>query len=399
MIILGIGGLLGDAAAAILKDGELAAAVEESKLVRRRTHWGGLDEMPEHAIATCLELAGAKPEQVDAVAVVRPIPESRFPPEAARAISQQPHRRGGASPGACRVGLLSLAVRRGHRAHARSRRRFPLRLPLAARAARSSSLEQEQYSPDSLGDLYGRVTELLGFEANVDEHKVQWLSVAGDDRYRGLFLEISARLRCRPAHRPRVSSAPSASATAASARASSSGSAWPTGSRSPRNCAPHLAAGVQHAVEDAVIRMAGKGDNLCLAGGLGLNALLVSALEKRSGLRQRLRAAGRRQRRNRHRRGARSLARRLSPDRARRHEHAEPRPRLHRRRDQAGAGELQAALPLHGHHRRGDRYRRGAVERPQDRRLDARPHGVRRARAGQSQHSGIARSIPIPRRT
>jgi predicted NodU family carbamoyl transferase len=37
---------LGDAAAAVLKDGELAAAVEESKLVRRRTHWGGLDEMP-----------------------------------------------------------------------------------------------------------------------------------------------------------------------------------------------------------------------------------------------------------------------------------------------------------------------------------------------------------------
>ena len=30
MIILGIGGLLGDAAAAVLKDGELSAAVEES---------------------------------------------------------------------------------------------------------------------------------------------------------------------------------------------------------------------------------------------------------------------------------------------------------------------------------------------------------------------------------
>ena len=46
------------------------------------------------------------------------------------------------------------------------------------------SLEHEQYSPDSLGDLYGRVTELLGFEANVDEHKVQWLSVSGDDRFK-----------------------------------------------------------------------------------------------------------------------------------------------------------------------------------------------------------------------
>src|ERR1035438_354810 len=78
MIILGIGGLLGDAATAILKDGALVAAIEESKLVRRRTHWGGHGELPEHSIAKCLELAGATPQQVDAVAIVRPIPESDF---------------------------------------------------------------------------------------------------------------------------------------------------------------------------------------------------------------------------------------------------------------------------------------------------------------------------------
>src|SRR6185369_16924998 len=50
--------------------------------------------------------------------------------------------------------------------------------------------DKEIYYPDSLGDLYGRVTELLGFKANADEHKVQWLSVNGDDRFRDLFLEI-----------------------------------------------------------------------------------------------------------------------------------------------------------------------------------------------------------------
>src|SRR5262245_54390657 len=78
MTILGIGGLGGDAAAAILKNGELAAAVEESNPVRRRTHWGAGDEMPERAIATCLELAGTDRGQVDAVAVVRPIPSHDF---------------------------------------------------------------------------------------------------------------------------------------------------------------------------------------------------------------------------------------------------------------------------------------------------------------------------------
>src|ERR1019366_848836 len=76
MIILGIGGILGDAASAILKDGELVAAVEESKLVRRRMRWSAQGEMPEQSIVTCLELAGVNAAQVDAVAIVRPIPET-----------------------------------------------------------------------------------------------------------------------------------------------------------------------------------------------------------------------------------------------------------------------------------------------------------------------------------
>ena len=78
MIILGIGGILGDAASAILKDGELVAAVEESKLVRRRTHWGGHGQMPEHSIADVPGTGGRDAGQVDAVAVVRPIPRIRF---------------------------------------------------------------------------------------------------------------------------------------------------------------------------------------------------------------------------------------------------------------------------------------------------------------------------------
>ncbi|MEN6603847.1 MAG: carbamoyltransferase N-terminal domain-containing protein, partial [Bryobacteraceae bacterium] len=69
MTILGIGGLLNDPAAAILKDGRLVAAVEEKKLARH--HRPG--ELPEAAIAECLRAAGVEPEQVDCVAVVRPL--------------------------------------------------------------------------------------------------------------------------------------------------------------------------------------------------------------------------------------------------------------------------------------------------------------------------------------
>ena len=53
---------------------------------------------------------------------------------------------------------------------------------MACRPADGLRLEKELFYPDSFGDLYSRVTELLGFQANADEHKVQWLSTRGDDR-------------------------------------------------------------------------------------------------------------------------------------------------------------------------------------------------------------------------
>src|SRR5512134_721574 len=68
MVILGIGGLLNDAACAIVKDGRLVAAVEQKKLARR-FHPG---ELPDEAIAICLEMAGVPTAAVDCVALVRP---------------------------------------------------------------------------------------------------------------------------------------------------------------------------------------------------------------------------------------------------------------------------------------------------------------------------------------
>src|ERR1017187_6681403 len=77
-------------------------------------------------------------------------------------------------------------------------------------------------------------------------------------------------------------------------RATGATCAWPAawasthsdlkdGEAVPEPLGAHVAAGVQKALETAVIRMAGHGRNLCLAGGLGLNALLISALENHSG--------------------------------------------------------------------------------------------------------------------
>jgi carbamoyltransferase len=280
MLILGIGGILGDAASAILKDGELVAAIEESKLARQRTLGHGRGELPERSIATCLELAGARPEQVDAVALVRPIPESHL------------HLKLRAQCPQSRIVLLE-----HHLAHASSAyfispfdeatvltidRGGDFRCGSRWQArGLHMSLEHEQYAPDSLGDLYGRVTELLGLSANEEEHKVQWLSVCGDDRYRDLFLDI---LRLSDAG-PRLDRA-----FFSTERLSNGGFGarfyerlgLKEGDPIPCELRAHLAAGIQRAVETAVIRIAGDGRNLCLAGGLGLNALLVSALENSS---------------------------------------------------------------------------------------------------------------------
>jgi carbamoyltransferase len=282
MIVLGIGGLLGDTAAAVLKDGELAAAVEESKLARNRGQWRDAGILPQHAIDTCLDLARVNANQIDLVAVARPIPRSdAFYLQLRSAFPN------------CRFAMID-----HQEAHAASAyfcspfeeatvltldRGGDLRCGAKWRAnGRQLTLECEQYSPDSVGDFYGRVTELLGFAANVDEHKVQWLSVTGDDRFRGLFGEIVQGSDCgirvdrRYFSTERVSHGGFNTAFYERLGLDEPGPI-------PAHLKPHVAAGLQRAVEDAVICLAGDGTNLCLAGGLGLNALLVSALENRSG--------------------------------------------------------------------------------------------------------------------
>ena len=67
MIILGINGYHGDAAACIVVDGQLIAAAEEERF-RRVKHWAGL---PTHAIRYCLEAAQVSFDQVDHIAINR----------------------------------------------------------------------------------------------------------------------------------------------------------------------------------------------------------------------------------------------------------------------------------------------------------------------------------------
>src|SRR5579872_5462225 len=78
--ILGIGGVLGDAAVALIKDGAIAAAVEEAKLTRRPPS----QRLPEAAVEACLRIAAITPEEVNYVALARPLPPGSQLPIALR---------------------------------------------------------------------------------------------------------------------------------------------------------------------------------------------------------------------------------------------------------------------------------------------------------------------------
>ena len=67
MLVLGVNAYHGDVAAAILRDGQLVAAVEEERF-RRIKHYAGF---PREAVHACLAMAGAEARDINAFAVSR----------------------------------------------------------------------------------------------------------------------------------------------------------------------------------------------------------------------------------------------------------------------------------------------------------------------------------------
>ena len=64
MLILGLSSLDHDIAVAVMRDGEVVAAIENDKLTRSRTHG-----LPDDAIQFCLKQAGATWSDLDGIAV------------------------------------------------------------------------------------------------------------------------------------------------------------------------------------------------------------------------------------------------------------------------------------------------------------------------------------------
>lgn len=278
MLVLGIGGWLHDGAAAVLRDGEIIAAIEEQK-VSRQPHSNAL---PEKAVDACLAAAGAGRDQVDFVAIARPLGnrgESLFH---VRLKSVFPNAR--------------LVVADHHDAHAASAfypspferarvltvdRRGDMRCG-ALWQAENGRLEavREYYAPDSPALLYSRVTELIGFRADREEHKVQWLSVQGEPRYADLLTKILGLDGQGAVNLDSSYFDVSRGGDGGFSDKFFSASKIKPGGELSAKVRADLAASVQAATERAVLEMAGEGGNLCLAGGLAMNAMLIEALER-----------------------------------------------------------------------------------------------------------------------
>jgi len=279
MIILGLGGLHKEAACAVLRDGELLAAVEERKVARQVTG----DALPQAAIMAALDVAKLRPADVNCVALVRPFAQqihltlrAQFPNS--RTLMVEHHAAHAASayyPSPFEQATVLTLDRDGD---FRSAARWHAQ-------GNQLLLEKDLYYPDSLGDLYSRVTELLGFNAGSDEHKVQWLSSADSgEQFLPLFDEILGSTEGLG-----TPDWPCINRSFFDADRLSQGGfsekfylrlALEDGAEIPAKLRAPLAAGLQHAIERVVLRMAGPSENLCMAGGLAMNALLISALEK-----------------------------------------------------------------------------------------------------------------------
>jgi carbamoyltransferase len=280
MKVIGLGGLLDDAACALAIDGRVIAAVEQEKISRRYSP----GVLPLEAIQETLRLGKLSADSVDVVALARPFaagPESLL---LLRVKQVFPHARfvvvdhhsAHAMSAVCSSsiageGTTVLTVDRAGDLRCTARWRY---------SGGALHLERESYFPDSLGDVYGRVTEFLGFEARADEHKVQWMSSTGDARFVALFESIFGFA---------ATGWPGLDRSYLDADRMGQGGfsakfyealGLKDGERPSAALAPHVASGLQQALERCVAAMAGEGEHLRLAGGVAFNVLLVRSLER-----------------------------------------------------------------------------------------------------------------------
>ncbi len=332
--ILGISGLAHDSAAALLGEKGVAAAIEESKLLRSRTLGG----IPREAIRFCLERAGVGWRDVPYIAVASrplrswvreawlrtrrtpfaPVPSGYYQTKALGELGRELNndrilKMMGDAPGGrvlhldhhlCHAASAfyaspaerALIVTLDEQGDARSGM-VALGEGVRIRPLRSIAF------PHSLGWVYSQVTDLLGFTPHRSEHKTQWLSLEGTPEFENLFLEMFRR---SPGELPHLDfsffnrglagriafstkfyrrlGVPAESIPSAGEGSSGAGLKEPLRRQLASSVQQACARIAAEAAEAYRHRTGAR--TLCLAGGLFLNPLLVAAVEKSTGFDQ-----------------------------------------------------------------------------------------------------------------
>lgn len=278
-VIVGLGGLLSDAGCCVIKKGRIASAVEQSKVAKRER----FEPFPDEAFQSALETARVGASEIKCIAVARPFSRAS---ESATLLSLR-----------SRFPDAEIVVVEHHAAHAASAyfasdfqqaavlsidRAGDYRSAVLYRADGHRLMPvRELYFPDSLGDLFNRVTSLTGYQPRSDEHKVQWLSTTAEPVYKQVFLDL---LGAGKAGWPRFDRSYFDADVHAHGGFSRKffealGISKDEALRPPAQAA--LAASIQHAVNDAVAAMIGPAEHVAIGGGLALNALLIASLEQK----------------------------------------------------------------------------------------------------------------------
>lgn len=220
MNILGINAYHGDAAACVVIDGRLVAAIEEERFERIK-HWTGF---PAQAIRWCLEAAGLRSSDLDHVAVGRN-PSAHLLRKAAFALSRRPSlalvkdrvtnrsrvlaigervcAAAGVSPESLRARLHFVEHHCAHLASSFFVSPFEQAVcvsidgfgdfvsTMIARGQGSRIRVKRLITfPHSLGAFYTAGTQYLGFGSYGDEYKVMGLAAYGEPAYMGALRRI-----------------------------------------------------------------------------------------------------------------------------------------------------------------------------------------------------------------
>ncbi len=222
MYILGINAYHGDSAAALVKDGELIAAVEEERFNRIK-HWAGF---PAESVRSCLEIAEIGPDSIDHVAVSFD-PRANLGRKALFTLAKRPslrsivdrlQRQGKSlsirdhlaetfqtSPKQITAEIHNVEHHDAHLAGGFFVSPYEeaaivsidgmgdfVSTVLAAGKGREYEKLSQVYYPHSLGFLYNAVTLYLGFPAYGDEYKVMGLAPYGSPTLVEEFREVVA---------------------------------------------------------------------------------------------------------------------------------------------------------------------------------------------------------------